>query len=155
MPWGELLWHGPWCQHTSKVPPIIAQYLDWSEPMRVEHPGPSVRLMPWLSISSQWLLVRSFGPAVKLQPAGNSSGAAHSSHSSSSVRWNSSDLPPGRGPYWYFSVSNLQSAGPPCSQPGYQSVVISGKDEVFKLYNSSKVVRHRLLAGFQKCYIVD
>ena len=40
--------------------------------MRVDHPGPSVRLMPWLSISSQWLLVRSFGPAVKLQPAGNS-----------------------------------------------------------------------------------
>ena len=34
MPWGVLLWHRPWHQH-SKIRPIRAQYLNRSGPMRV------------------------------------------------------------------------------------------------------------------------
>ena len=36
LPWGVLLWHRPWRQH-SKFQPIRAQYLGRSGPMRVLH----------------------------------------------------------------------------------------------------------------------
>ena len=44
LPWGALLWHRPWRQH-SKVPPIRTQYLEGSGPMRVLHSAGSLILL--------------------------------------------------------------------------------------------------------------
>ena len=66
---GVLLWHRPWCQH-NKIPPIRAQYLERSGPMRVLHSDccycrftPSAAHPPWAGI----LQAISYGPACPQQ----------------------------------------------------------------------------------------